>query len=390
MTADAARRMAVWGAGLAEGRPSGRVDVRHFRRVMRSLDLVQLDSVNVSARTHYWVFFSRLGQHSMDALDDWLWRSGEHFEYWAHERSILPLDRFPLMGHRMRDRRPRGRIAELLAEQPEYVAGVLEEVAERGPLAASHLEEPGDRTGPWWGYGKGKIALEWHFAKGAVTVADRPGFHRLYDLTERVVPTELIDLGVPADEARVELMERSALALGVGTIGDIADYYRIRIGEARRLLPELLGRGAVREVEVAGWGELAYRHVDAVIPRAVSGATVVSPFDPLVWNRDRAERVFGFRYRIEIYVPAEQRVHGYYVLPFLLDGELVGRVDLKNDRDGRRLVVRTAHLESGRDPALVASALATHLEEVAGWLGCGSIVVEREGDLAEGLARVLE
>lgn len=389
MTADAARRMVVGAAGLGSERPAGRIDVRHFRRVMRQVDLVQLDSVNVSARTHYWVFFSRLGPYDMNALDDWLWRSGENFEYWAHEASILPKERHPLLAYRMRNARPRGRVEALLTEEPEYVEAVLTEIEARGPLAVGDLSDPGERTGPWWGYGKGKIALEWHFHSGAVTVSDRPGFTRLYDLTKRVIPHDLLQRTIDAREAKLGLIERSARALGVGTAGDLADYYRLKVRDVRVALPELVRRGVVREVEVAGWGEPAFRHADASIPRSADGPALVSPFDPIVWNRDRAERVFGFRYRIEIYVPEPQRQYGYYVLPFLLDGELVGRVDLKIDRKRGRLMVRASHVEEGADPVRVAGALAPYLEQTAEWLGASALELERRGNLASVLARAL-
>ena len=389
MTASAARRMALAASGFSDPPPSGRVDVRHFRRVMKAIDLVQLDSVNVSARTHYWVFFSRLGIYPMERLDDWLWRSGEHFEYWAHEASVLPKERRPLLAHRMRAARPKGRVEAIMRDHPGYLDRVLDEIGRRGPLTVGDLSDPGERTGPWWGYGKGKIALEWHFRTGAVTVSERAGFTRLYELTERVMPAELVDEHVEAADARLELLERSARALGVGTVSDLADYYRMKVGDARAALPELIRRGVVREVEVSGWGEPAYRHVDASVPRSVEGATLVSPFDPLVWNRDRAERVFGFHYRIEIYLPERQRRYGYYVLPFLLDGELVGRVDLKNDRQSDRLVVRAAHLEDGHDPRRVAARLAELLHDTALWLGRSTIEVGPVGELAPPLSRAM-
>jgi uncharacterized protein YcaQ len=349
---------------------------------MRQLGLIQLDSVNVSARTHYWVFFARLGSYERERLDRWLWRSGEHFEYWAHEASILPQEAYPLLAYRMRAANPEGRAASLMSEHPGYLEAVLEEVRRRGPLTVGGLSDPGERTGPWWGYGRGKIALEWHFRTGAVNVADRPNFHRLYDLTERVIPAHRRSEELERDEAIVELLERSVRALGVGTLADIADYFRIRMPDARRLLPRVLADGSVFEVEVAGWGEPGYRHADATIPRAVEGSALLSPFDPLIWFRDRALRVFGLHYRIEIYVPEEKRIHGYYVLPFLVDGRIVARVDLKTDRKAGVLRVRAAHLEAGHPRKDVARRLASHLEGTASWLGCGLVEVEPRGDLA--------
>lgn len=389
MTADAARRAALASSGMSSPTPIGSPDARHFRRVMRQLQLVQLDSVNVSARTHYWVFFARLGDYDRDRLDRWLWQSGEHFEYWAHEASILPQEAFGLLAYRMRAADPQGRAAALMKEHPGYLEAVLDEVRMRGPLTVRDLSDPGERTGPWWGYGRGKIALEWHFRTGAVNVADRPNFHRLYDVTERIVADHHRSEELDRDDAIVALLERSARALGVGTLTDIADYYRIRLPDARRLFPRVLRAGAVFEVEVSGWGETAYRHVDATIPRRVEGTALLSPFDPLVWNRDRALRVFGLHYRIEIYVPEEQRVHGYYVLPFLMDGETVARVDLKTDRKAETLRVQAAHIEPGHPRDEVARRLVAHLELTADWLGCRWIELAGRGDLAEDLRRHL-
>ncbi len=387
MTLDAAKRLILASSGLASPNPTS-PDVRHFRRVMRDLDLIQLDSVNVSARTHYWVFFARIGSYSQARLDDWLWRSGEHFEYWAHEASILPQDRFPLMTHRMTSDRAQGRAAEFDREHPGYLQGVLDEVRDRGPLTASGLEDPGERTGPWWGYGRGKLALEWHFRAGNVNVADRPNFHRLYDVSERVV-SEVHRTNIERDEAITVLLERSACALGVGTLADIADYYRIRMPDARRLFPRVIAGGTVTQVAVQGWDRPAFRHEAARIPRSVSGDALLSPFDPLIWFRERALRVFGLHYRIEIYVPQEKRVYGYYVLPFLMDGSIVARVDLKNDRSNRVLRVRSAHLEPSAARDGVADRLGEHLRTTAEWLGCESIAVEDWGDLAQDLRRAV-
>jgi uncharacterized protein YcaQ len=352
---------------------------------MRRLQLIQLDSVNVSARTHYWVFFARLGKYDHEKLDRWLWRSGEHFEYWAHEASILPQESFGLLAHRMRHADPEGRAAALMNEHPGYVEAVLDEVRRRGPLTVQHLSDPGERTGPWWGYGRGKIALEWHFRTGAVNVVDRPNFHRMYDVIERVVADRHRGTELDRDDAIVALLERSVLALGVGTLADIADYYRIRMPDARRLFPRVLDKGTVFEVEVAGWDRPAYRHGEATIPRRIRGTALLSPFDPLIWNRDRALRIFDLHYRVEIYVPEDKRIHGYYVLPFLMDGDIVARVDLKTDRKAGALRVRAAHLENGHRRSEVARRLAAHLELTAAWLGCGSIDVEPRGDLAEDL-----
>ena len=381
MTADAARRLILASTGLAGQKPRSRTDTRHFRSVMRTLDLVQLDSVNVSARTHYWVFYSRLGTYDHQALDDWLWRSGENFEYWAHEASILPKAVYPYLQHRMQADEPAGWVRSIIDDHPGYLEAVLAEVEARGPVRVGDLSDPGGRTGPWWGYGKGKIALEWHFRTGAISVAERVNFARLYDIRQRVIPSDLTSQDVERDEALRWLLERSARAVGVGTIADIADYYRIKNRDAARLMPDLVSSGVVREVEVAGWGSPAFRHVGATIPRSVQGTALISPFDPLIWFRDRTERVFGMRYRIEIYTPQPKRVYGYYVLPFLMDGRLVARVDLKADRASKVLRVRSAHLEPGSDAVEVATRLAEYLTTTADWLGCDSIEIEDWGEL---------
>lgn len=385
MTADAARRLILASTGLAKSPRSATPDRRHFRRVMDTIDLVQLDSVNVSARTHYWVFYSRLGPYDQGKLDDWLWRSGEHFEYWAHEASILPKTRYPLLEYRMRDAQPGRWVSEVLASHPGYMEAVLAEVTERGPLRVGDLEDPGGRTGPWWGYGKGKMALEWHFHAGAIGVEERVNFARLYRAIDQIIPHDLLGRFVDRDAALIALLERSARAVGVGTVTDIADYYRIKNRDAARLLPDLVRRGIVRQVEVEGWGADAFRHVEASIPRSVDITALVSPFDPLIWFRERTERVFGLRYRIEIYVPAPKRVYGYYVLPFLMDGRIVARVDLKTDRAAQVLRIKAAHLEPGMDQRAVTPRLAAYLQMTAAWLGCKSIDVESWGDLADPL-----
>lgn len=389
MSCDAARRLILGSTGLAHRSPDGVRDVRHFRRVMRHLDLVQLDSVNVSARTHHWVFFARLGPYDRDRLDDWLWRSGEHFEYWAHEASILPVANFPLLEYRMRGARERDGVPALESEHPGYLGAVLAEVNEHGPITVSDLSDPGSRTGPWWGYGRGKVALEWHFRRGTVSVADRRNFQRSYDITERIIPDEHVGRGIDRDDAILDLIERSVEALGVGTIADIADYYRLHKSDCRRLLPRVVSSGRVYEVAVKGWNESAYRHAGASIPRSVHGVSLISPFDPLIWFRDRAQRVFGLHYRIEIYVPAPKRTFGYYVLPVLMDGRIVARVDLKTDRGAGVLRVRSAHLEAGESTDEVSARLADHLETTAGWLDCDSISVEDWGDLTGPLKRHL-
>jgi len=386
---DQARRYALAAQGFTESRPSGRVDVRHFQRVLDRVLVIQLDSVNVFSRTHYMPFFSRLGAYDRAALDQWVWRSAEMFEYWGHMASVLPVTDHSLFRWRM-ERSNWDRAEQLVANRPGYLEGVLEEVRQRGPLQTSGLDDPGERdrtSNPMWNWSDGKVALEILFVKGKLAAADRRNFVRMYDLAERVIPPIHFDAAaVPREDAQTILLERSARALGVGTADDVADYYRIRMPEARPLLKRLVAAGQLIEVEVRGWDQPALLHPEAKLPRRVEGRALLSPFDNLVWFRDRVERLWDFFYRIEIYVPEAKRIHGYYVLPFLLDGHLVARVDLKTDRKAGALLVKGAFAEPGVDLARVGRELREELAAVAAWLGLGKVDVSRNGDLAESIA----
>lgn len=347
--------------------------------------------MNVIARAHYLPFFARLGAYDTGALDRWLWRSGELFEYWGHEASMLPIDDWPLMGHRMRGARPWNSIQRIIRDHPEFLDRIHDEVHERGPLTVSDLSEGGERTGPWWGWGKGKVALEWLFVTGRLAVADRPNFTKVYDTADRVIPDSLREAPeVDPTAARRRLLRRAVRHHGIGAVPDLADYYRIRPTDARPLLERLADDGEIVEVEVPGWKGPAYLDPDLSIPRSIRARALLAPFDPVVWFRDRAERLFDFRYRIEIYVPEPKRVYGYYVLPFLLDDRLVGRVDLKADRAGGRLLVRGAYGEDGIDRPRVARELAGELVAMAEWMRLAEIEVEDRGDLAGAVASALD
>ncbi len=367
--------------GFGAPRPPGRVDVRHFRRVLDSVRIVQLDSVNVVARAHYLPFFARMGAYDRAALDRWLWQSRELLEYWVHEASLVPVEHRPLLVHRMEGARHWAAMDRIELEKPGFVDDVLEAVRQRGPIKVGDLDGH-RRADSWWGWGDAKIAIERLFLTGKVTAADRPGFQRVYDLPERVHP-HAVELGaLEADDAKTEMLALGAAAHGIGTIHDIADYYRLKVGDARRLLPRLISRGEVEEVEVIGWRHPAYLHVAAAHPRSISARALLAPFDPVVWFRDRGERLFRFHYRIEIYTPEPKRVFGYYVLPFLLDDTLVARVDLKADRKARRLLVRSAFGEAGVDRDRVAAELVEELAAMAAWLDLDEIEVGERGDLA--------
>ena len=353
--------------------------------------LIQLDSVNVLARSHYLPILARLGGYERDKLDQWLYRSGEMFEYWGHGASVLPVGLYPLLRYRMRAWEPGPRTRRVMEEHPGYIESVLVEVARRGPLSVTDLQEPGRRSGPWWGLSKGKTALGWLFAQGRLAIRERlPSFVVVYDLPERVLPEEVLAADeVPRDEATRRLLLLAARSCGVGTAADLADYYRIPPSYARPRLQELVEAGRLRVVEVEGWNGAAYLHPQTTIPRRVRGRALLSPFDSLIWYRERTERLFGFHYRIEIYVPAERRRHGYYVLPFLLDDHLVARVDLKAERRQGVLRVRGAYLEDGRERPRVARELAAELRTMASWLGLEAVAVERQGDLAPLLGQMV-
>jgi uncharacterized protein YcaQ len=388
LTRDQARRLALAAQGFTDSRPGGRVDVRHFRRVVDRLGVIQLDSVNVFSRAHFMPFFSRLGPFDRDSLDRWLWRSGEMFEYWGHVASLLPSPDYRLFRWRMERVHPWGSVEKLLAERPEYIEGVLEQVRQRGPLQTSELDEPGARGEPgMWNWSDGKVALEMLFVQGRVTTADRPNFVRLYDVPERVIPARHLEAPrVETDDAQAELILKAARSMGVSTVEDLGDYYRIRMPETRPLVDRLVAEGRLVEVDVEGWPGVGYVLPDTIIPRRGGGTALLSPFDNLIWYRDRVERLWDFFYRIEIYVPEPKRIHGYYVLPFLMDGDLVGRVDLKSDRQAGSLTVKGAFSEPGVDRTAVANALAGELRLVAGWLGLDDVVVSDNGDLASHLS----
>ncbi len=354
-----------------------------MRRVLGRVGLLQLDSVNVVVRAHYLPLFSRLGPYPAELIDDLAYRRRKLVECWAHVASLVPTEHYPLFRHRM-DTQPMWRsLRQTEAEHPGYVEAVYAEVERHGPLSIGDLEDGGPRTGPWWGYGKGKLALEWLFMSGRLAIADRRNFTRYYDLTERVIPAEVLAAPAP-DEAAAhrELVRFAVRRLGIGAVDDIADYYRLGVRSAQPVLDELTAAGEVEPVRVAGLDKLHYLDHAARRPRRLRARALLSPFDPVVWHRARAERLYGFHYRIEIYVPAPDRRYGYYVMPFLLDEDLVARVDLKADRAAGVLRVPGAFLEDGRDRARVARELAAELRSMADWLRLDAVAVGRKGDLA--------
>jgi len=394
LTAARARRIALTAMGFSRPRPDPRTrrDVRHLRRVLDTVDIVQLDSVNVLARAHELPFWSRIGPHDRAARDAWLWRSRELYEGWVHVASVTAVDVWPLLAHRRQQIGASTWVHSFEREHPGVLEAVRAEVADRGPLTVSDLTDPGERTGPWWGNPPGKRALDRLTLRGDLAIRDRTAtFVTVYDLPERVLPPDVMAIDPPPrDDAQRQLVLRAARAHGIGTAADLADHHRLKVRDARARLAELVAAGQLEEVRVTGWGdEPAYLDPQAVAARSFPARTLLSPFDPLVWNRDRTERIFDFHYRIEIYVPEAQRVHGYYVLPFLLDDRLVARVDLKADRADARLLVRSAFAEPGTDRPHVATQLAAELRELAAWLELATIEVADRGDLTAFLRRCL-
>jgi uncharacterized protein len=387
-----ARRVALAAQGFAEPRASGAVGTRQLRRLTERLAVVQIDSVNVLSRSHYLPAFSRLGDYPRAALDDLTARRHAVFEYWAHEASFLPVRLQPHLRWRMAaaEEHAWGNMVRLQKERPHFVTEVLDRVREAGPLKASDLSAPRpDRAGAMWNWHDHKIALEWLFFSGQITATHRTtAFEKVYDLPERVLPSDILATPTPdpADAVR-ELVRTAARALGVATERDLRDYFRLRPEATRQAIAELEESGELLPVEVAGWGAPAWLDPEARRPRWIRARALLSPFDSLVWERPRVERMFGFRYRLEIYTPAAKRVHGYYVLPFLLGDQLVARVDLKADRQAGVLRVQAAHGEEGIDRPAVAAALADELRLMADWLALDDVDVLERGDLAHDLRR---
>ncbi|RWO87676.1 winged helix-turn-helix domain-containing protein [Mesorhizobium sp.] len=387
-----ARRIALAAQGFADPRPNGTPDRRHLARVLARTGLLQIDSVSAVVRAHYMPLYSRLGPYPLALLDNAaVTRKRKVFEYWAHEASFLPVETYPLMRWRM-ERAERGEemyngLAKWGRERAAYIEDIYREVVERGPIAASALE--GQKgSGGWWGWSDAKHAFEWLFWAGRITTASRRGFERLYDLPQRVLPPAILALPVPSPEsAHRELLRISARAHGVATSGDLRDYFRLSPADIKGRIEELVDAGDLLPVTVEGWSKPAYLHRNARFPRKIEARALLAPFDPVVFERARTERLFDFRYRIEIYTPAEKRQYGYYVLPFLLGDRIVARIDLKADRPAGVLRVHAAYAEPGAPPQ-TAAELFEELQLMQGWLGLERIEVTPAGDLGSALADI--
>ncbi|WP_020523461.1 winged helix-turn-helix domain-containing protein [Catelliglobosispora koreensis] len=369
---------------------------KYVRRVVEDTGLLQIDSVNVLQRAHYMPVYSRIGSYDTAALDRGSSRKPRWlFEYWGHEASLLPVSLHPLMRWRMAmaSEKAWGGPLRIAQERPDLVKWVLAEVRDRGPVTAAEIEEdvPRDKGNWGWNWSDVKKAMEWLFYTGEVTSAGRTSqFARLYDLPERVLPADIVHTPTPSsDEAYRQLVELSARRIGVAAEIELRDYFRLPVLAARTAIAELQEAGVLVPVEVQGWKVKAWKHRDTVIPRTAQASTLVSPFDPLIWQRDRTERLFGLTYRIEIYVPAEKRIHGYYVLPFLQGDRFTARVDLKADRKAGLLRIPAVWAEPGVKKPEVARALAAELQRLSGWLGLSGVAPAERGDLAAALNPLL-
>ncbi len=381
-----ARRIALAAQGFADPRPNGRVDRRHLRRVLDRMGLIQIDSVNVLVRSQELPVFARLGPHPRTLIAD-ATAAGELFEYWVHEASHVPTEHHHLHRWQMAKEHKWGRYWDLHKRRPGYIDEVLQRIELDGPVAAGDLSERVGKKGQWWDWDDAKVALEHHFWNGRLTATRRAGdFARIYNLAERVLPGHVLARPTPTErEARKELLAMAARHHGVATLNDLTDYHRVKNEPSRPLVAELVEEGVLREVQVEGWTKPGFLHRDAKLPRRIAATALLSPFDPVCWNRDRTERLFGFHYRIEIYTPAPKRVYGYYVLPVLWGDSLVGRLDMKADRAAGVLRVQGAYAEPGVPAGPLAEDLAPELQAMAEWLGLGRVEVADRGDLARTL-----
>ena len=385
-----ARRIALTAQGFLDPRHTTPT-MRTFQRTLDRTGVLQVDSVNVLQRAHFMPLFSRMGPYDPDLLR----RAAERrprrvVEYWAHVQAFMPVELWPVMQHRMADYRAARGKWSVIEENPELETSLLAEVRQRGASTARDLDDGLPRRKDHWGWNwsNTRKVLDFLYLVGDLAIAGRNSqFEVLYDLPERVLPVAVLATPTPTlEDANRELVARAARSHGVATARCLADYYRMPHKHVRPAIESLVEEGELLPVTIEGWRRPAYLHRDARLPRKVDARALISPFDPVVWERERAERLFDFRYRIEIYVPAPKRVHGYYVLPFLLGDRIVGRVDLKADRSGGRLIVKAAYAEPDA-PAETAEELGDALRDLAGWLGLSAITVDQRGDLAPALRR---
>ena len=391
LNTQAARKLALAAHGVTTPRPRGRIDRRHLRKVVDTIGLIQIDSVNVVCRSHYLPLFARLGPYDPELLHT-LAADQELVEGWVHEATYLPARYHHLFEWRRADAKNldvRPKTAKWVSDNARLLDDVLESVRHSGPVAASDFEGRNVKRGPWWGWGDAKMALEWLFRTGDLGALRSTQFERRYDVMERVLPSEFANVEPPSrEEAHRTLLTMAAGYLGVATVEELGDYHRLKIGETRRHVRDLVDDGELLELSVEGWDRPGYVQADWKRSRRDCISTLISPFDPITWHRDRAERLFDFHYRIEIYVPKPKRIYGYYVLPFVHRNGIQARVDVKNDRHNSVLRVFSAWGEAhDDDPADTAAALAIELGQLATFLGTVDVDVQASGDLAPELMR---
>ncbi|RZS59584.1 hypothetical protein EV141_0813 [Microcella putealis] len=392
-----ARRLALAAQGFGRAHPAasseGGVSTRALTAAVDRLKVLQLDSVNVFARSHYLPLFARLGAYDPAALDRQLFaRRGRYLEYWAHEAALIRRDDWPLWHWKREALREKYHARDQwVRDNPQMMRWLLDELAANGPMTVSDVEhDAAVRRGPWWGWSDVKLGLEYLFAFGDVVSGGRRGFSRVYALPEHVGLAELHGVGVPRADAERELVRRSIEALGIGTVADIADYHRLKVAPTQAALRDLADAGLVEQVTVDGWmrgsrPDTVYRYRGTRLPRRIDAVALLSPFDPVVWFRPRTERLFDFHYRIEIYTPAPKRQYGYYSLPVLIDDALVGRIDLKSDRQAGVLRVQSAWTEDGVNPGWMAERVAPVLARAAAWRGLGGVSVGERGSAIDAM-----
>lgn len=377
-----ARRIALAAQGFDTARPKTKATQRHVDVLIARLGVVQIDSVNVLVRSQELPLFARLGNHDRNAIPK-ATEAQKLFEYWGHEAAHLPVDLHPLFRWKM-DAARTGKVTHwgltsFYEENKAFVKRTLKHVATNGPTTSRELSTRTEKKGTWWDWDEAKVALEYLFLTGQLMSRGRGSdFARIYDTPERVLPQRVIDAPTPSEhDARKQLLVRSAIAQGVATASDLADYYRQKLATVKPLITELVEEGELREVAVDGWTEKAFVHRNSKLPKQLHATALLSPFDSLVWCRPRNERLFNFHYRIEIYTPKEKRKFGYYVLPFMMNGEMVGRVDLKSDRANSALLAYSVHTEKGVKRSSINDALNTELHAMATWLQLDQVQIGR-------------
>jgi uncharacterized protein YcaQ len=368
-----ARALALAAQGFDTARPKTKATQRHVDALISRLGVIQIDSVNVLVRSQELPLFSRLGNHNRNAIPK-ATEQQKLFEYWGHEAAHLPVEIHPLFRWKMEAARlgkaKHWGLTSFYDDNKAFVKRMLKHVEKNGPTTSRELSTRTEKKGTWWDWDEAKVALEYLFLTGQLMSRGRgTDFARIYDTPERVLPEDVLNTPTPSEhDARKQLLVRSAIAQGVATASDLADYYRQKPATVKPLIAELVEEGELRVVAVDGWTEKAFVHRGAKLPKQLHATALLSPFDSLVWCRPRNERLFNFHYRIEIYTPKEKRKFGYYVLPFMMDGQMVGRVDLKADRANSKLLVRSVHTEKGVKRSTINGALNNELGAVAAWL----------------------